>query len=176
MFFSSTEYSRCTNGSYVGSDPINSKKDPHYGWNLGTFCLSGYTDSVDDVYFKTVGNRIKLSFKLEQDINRLDGDSDVYIKHDKSGADGDFQIKTHDMGHGELLIKYTDEEGKTRVTEYANYLEALTIPGADTTINLFEEGDYEIHLDYAIMDEHGWDETSYYKLSFSYVLVYLKHL
>ncbi|WP_288270878.1 hypothetical protein [uncultured Bifidobacterium sp.] len=58
--------------NYVGSGSIGSK-DPHYGWNLGTFCLSGYTDTGDtsDIYLKTVGNKIKLSFKLEQDIKKL---------------------------------------------------------------------------------------------------------
>ncbi len=52
-FFESTIYSRQTKkNNYVGDTSIDSNDDPHYGWNLGTFCLSGFTDSIDDVYFK----------------------------------------------------------------------------------------------------------------------------
>lgn len=155
--------------NYVGNSAIGSK-DPHYGWNLGTFCLSGYTDTGDtsDIYLKTVGNRIKLSFKLEQDIKKLNGNSKLIIKSDKDGSDGIFQTAKHNMRHGELIIKYTDEKGESRITEYSNYLEALASPGADTTIKLFEEGDYEIHLDYAIEDQDGINSTTYYRTSFSF--------
>ena len=155
--------------NYVGSGSIGSK-DPHYGWNLGTFCLSGYTDTGDtsDIYLKTVGNKIKLSFKLEQDIKKLNGNSKLIIKSDKDGSDGIFQTPRHNMRHGELIVKYTDETGQSRITEYSNYLEALASPGADTTIKLFEEGDYEIHLDYAIEDQDGINSTTYYRTSFSF--------
>ncbi|MBQ6168533.1 MAG: hypothetical protein IJK30_01115 [Ruminococcus sp.] len=155
--------------NYVGSGSIGSK-DPHYGWNLGTFCLSGYTDTGDtsDIYLKTVGNRIKLSFKLEQDIKKLNGNNELVIKSDKDGSDGIFQTAKHNMRHGELIIKYTDEKGQSRITEYSNYLEALASPGADTTVKLFEEGDYEVHLDYAIEDQDGINSTTYYRTSFSF--------
>lgn len=155
--------------NYVGSGAIGSK-DPHYGWNLGTFCLSGYTDTGDtsDIYLKTVGNKIKLSFKLEQDIKKLNGNKELVIKSDKDGSDGIFQTPKHNMRHGELIVKYTDEKGQSRITEYSNYLEALASPGADTTIKLFEEGDYEVHLDYAIEDQDGINSTTYYRTSFSF--------
>ena len=155
--------------NYVGSGSIGSK-DPHYGWNLGTFCLSGYTDTGDksDIYLKTVGNKIKLSLKLEQDIKKLNGNSELIIKNDKDGSDGTFQTAKHNMRHGELIIKYTDEKGQSRITEYSNYLEALASPGADTTVKLFEEGDYEVHLDYAIEDQDGINRTTYYRTSFSF--------
>ena len=32
---------------YFGEELI-SKKDPHYGWELGNFFVSGYTDEVTD--------------------------------------------------------------------------------------------------------------------------------
>lgn len=155
--------------NYVGSGAIGSK-DPHYGWNLGTFCLSGYTDTGDtsDIYLKTVGNKIKLSFKLEQDIKKLNGNKELVIKSDKDGSDGIFQTPKHNMRHGELIVKYTDEKGQSRITEYSNYLEALASPGADTTIKLFEEGDYEVHLDYAIENQDGINSTTYYRTSFSF--------
>lgn len=159
---------RTKKNDYVGAVEIDSK-DPHYGWNLGAFCLSGYTDigDSDDIYLKTVGNKIKLSFNLEQDINCLNGNEELKIKSDKKGFDGNFKTKPHDMGHGELIVKYTNEEGVSRITEYSNYLEALAFPGADTTIQLFEEGDYEVHLDYAI-DQKGLKLTKYYRTSFEF--------
>lgn len=155
--------------NYVGSGAIGSK-DPHYGWNLGTFCLSGYTDTGDtsDIYLKTVGNKIKLSFNLEQDIKKLNGNSELVIKSDKDGSDGIFQTPKHNMRHGELIIKHTDEKGQSTIKEYSNYLEALASPGADTTVQLFEEGDYEVHLDYAIEDQDGINSTTYYRTSFSF--------
>jgi len=159
--------------NYAGSENIDSD-DPHYGWDLGKFCLSGYTDVGDseDVFLKTVGNRIKLSFKLDQDINNLPkkkgNKKPVYIAKDKNGSDEKFSIDQHNMKHGELIIKYTDPEGNYTFTKYSDYLKALVYPGADTTIQLFDEGDYEIHLNYAITDEDGIDETFYYRTEFCF--------
>ena len=170
FFYRDQDYAKATEkNNYVGSGTIGSK-DPHYGWNLGTFCLSGYTDTGDtnDIYLKTVGNKIKLSFKLEQDIKKLNGNNELVIKNDKDGSDGIFQTPRHNMRHGELIIKYTDEKGQSRITEYSNYLEALASPGADTTVKLFEEGDYEVHLDYAIEDQDGINSTTFYRTSFSF--------
>lgn len=169
-YYNTTDNTKSTKkNDYVGNDRIDSK-DPHYGWNLGSFCLSGYTDTGDtpDIYLKTVGNRIRLSYNLEQDITKLNGNADLEIARDKKDSDGNFQTKAHDMGHGELIIKHTDAEGKSRITEYSNYLEALAFPGADTNIQLFEEGDYEVHLDYAINDKKGLDSKTYYRTSFSF--------
>ena len=58
--------------NYAGSKTIDTK-DPHYGWDLGYFCLSGYTDKGDDddVYLKKVGNKVKLTFHLDQNIKKL---------------------------------------------------------------------------------------------------------
>ena len=73
------------------------------------------------------------------------------------------------MGRGELIIKYTAEDNSDQTVEYSNFLEALSSPGADTTIKLFEEGNYEVYLDYAITDTSGIkDSTSYYRTSFSF--------
>lgn len=169
-----SEYtSKTNNNDYKGKIEID-EDDPHYGWDLGAFCLSGYTDIGDspDVYLKTVGDKIKLSFQLEYDIDnlpKLKGHTKpVYIARDKNGSDAIFSIASHDMKHGELTIKYTDSEGKYTFTTYSDYLKSLAYPGADTTVQLFEEGDYEVHLNYAITDEDGIDETFYYRTSFSF--------
>ena len=155
--------------NYAGSETIDNK-DPHYGWDLGYFCLSGYTDKGDDdnVYLKKVGNKVKLTFRLDQDINSLNKNSDLVIESDKDGSDEEFKVFKHNMKHGELIIRHTDSENNTTEVNYSDYLAALASPGADTSIQLFEEGDYEVHLDYAITNKKGWDSTTYYKTSFKF--------
>lgn len=156
--------------NYAGSETI-SKDDPHYGWDLGYFCLSGYTDKgdSDDVYLKKVGNKVKLTFQLlQEDISKLDGNSDWKIASDKNGSDEEFKVPSHNMKHGELIIRHTDSENVTKEAKYSDFLAALASPGADTAIQLFEEGDYEVHLDYAITDYDGWDTTTYYQTSFKF--------
>ena len=55
------------------------------------------------------------------------------------------------MGRGTLIIRYTDERGVKHDPEiYTNYLEANAKTSADTVVKLFEEGDYEVALDYEI--------------------------
>lgn len=155
--------------NYAGSQTIT-KDDPHYGWDLGYFCLSGYTDKGDseDVYLKKVGNKVKLTFHLDQDIKKLNGNSDFKIESDKNGSDEEFKVPAHNMKHGELIIRHTDSENVAEEVKYSDYLAALASPGADTAIQLFEEGDYEVHLDYAITDYDGWDSTTYYQTSFKF--------
>lgn len=159
---------RTKNMTFTGNETID-KKDPHYGWNLGSFCLSGYTDKGDkkDVYLKKVGNQVRLSFRLNHDITQLNGDSDLQIASLKNGSDEAFRIPAHNMGRGELIIRHTDSENQTKEVKYSNFLEALASPGADTTVQLFEEGDYEVHLNYAI-NEKGPSKTRYYQTSFQF--------
>ena len=81
----------------------------------------------------------------------LHGDDDLSIADDKDGYDQYFQTEKTDMGRGALLIRYTDEKGVKHEPEiYTNYLEANAKTGADTVVKLFEEGDYEVALDYKI--------------------------
>ncbi len=165
-----SEYTKKTKkNNYAGSEGID-KKDPHYGWDLGYFCLSGYTDKGDseDVYLKKVGNKVKLTFHLDQNIKKLNGNGDLKIAVDKDGSDENFKVSSHNMKHGELIIHYTDSENVTEEAKYSDYLAALASPGADTSIQLFEEGDYEVHLNYAITDYDGINSTTYYQTSFKF--------
>lgn len=157
------------------------KNDPHYGWEMGSFCISGYTDKgdSDDIYLKSVGDKITLSYRLDQNIDMLNGKTELRVNKDEKGSDGEFQTLPHDMGRGELIVKFTDEKGNYKITEYTDYLSALVSPGADTIINLFEEGDYEVHLDYSIAKliqptvtanvlPENIKFVTYYKTSFSF--------
>ena len=165
------QYTIKTKGNnYSGKQTIN-KDDPHYGWDLGYFCLSGYTDKgdSDDVYLKKVGNKVKLTFHLDQDIKKLNGKGNLKIKSDKNGSDEEFKVLSHNMKHGELIIRHTNSENVNKEVKYSDYLAALASPGADTAIQLFEEGDYEVHLNYAITDDDALiNDTTYYQTSFKF--------
>ena len=131
-------------------------KDPHYGWELGQFFVSGYTretkdDNGNPVFLKNVGDQITLWFNLKQDINELNGDEILSIADENKGYDQFFQTPKIDMGRGTLIIRYTDEQGVKHDPEiYTNFLEANSTTSADTIVRLFEEGDYEVALDYKI--------------------------
>ena len=140
---------------YSGSSALDIK-DPHYGWQIGEFFVSGYTrDTKDDegtiVFLKNLGDQITLWFNLKQDIDALNGDSILSINEDSNGYDQYFQTAKTKMGRGTLIIRYTDEKGIKHDPEiYTNYLAANATTGADTVVKLFEEGDYEVALDYEV--------------------------
>lgn len=139
---------------YSGSKEIGIK-DPHYGWELGQFFVSGYTRETEKdstpVFLKNVEDQITLWFNLKQDINQLNEDDRLSINDDANGYDQYFQTAKTDMGRGALIIRYTDAQGVKHDPEvYTNYLEANATNSADTIVKLFEEGDYEVALDYEI--------------------------
>lgn len=139
---------------YSGSNAID-KDDPHYGWNLGTFVVNGYTRETshngNPVFLKNVGDKVTLWFTLTQDINNLNGKNALTISEDTNGYDQFFEIAQTNFKRGTLIIRYTDYEGNTHdPVIYTDFLAANAITGADTRVQLFEEGDYEVSLDYEI--------------------------
>ena len=139
---------------FDGSIPVD-KGDPHFGWELGTFIVNGYTRDTEDrgvpVFLKNVGDKVVLWFKLEQDITKLNGDSSLSIAEDTDGYDKYFEIDGTNFKHGTLIIQYTDKAGKRHTpVVYTDFLAANAKTGADTRVQLFEEGDYEVTLDYEI--------------------------
>lgn len=159
--------------SYSGEETIT-KDDAHYGWDLGNFFVSGYTDEVEGsdgnmVFLKNVGDKVTLWFRLNQDINKLNGNEKLSITDDGTGSDQYFETPTMDFGRGTLIIRYTDHNNvKAEPTIYTNYLEADTSIGADTKVQLFEEGDYEVALDYQITDDQLIDKTGHYRIFFKF--------
>ena len=150
-------------------------KDPHYGWTMGTFFVNGYTREVKDsisgapIFLKNVGDRVTLWFNLKQDINNLNGKSNLKINEDKNGYDQYFQTDKTNMRHGTLIIRYMDFEGvKHDPVIYMDYLAANARTGADTKVELFEEGDYEVALDYEIADTSGIDSYTDYQVFFTF--------
>lgn len=132
--------------------------DPHFGWSLGQFFISGYT-SVEQssegypVFLKTAGDKVRLSFCLEQDINALNGNSSLSVNEDTNGSDTAFGIPKTNFGRGTLIVRQTNYQNETMEPQiYTDYLVGIE-QGADTEVHLFEEGEYEVSLNYEIKDD-----------------------
>lgn len=158
---------------YSGSEVIDNK-DPHFGWDIGTFFVNGYTRETTDlqgkpVFLKNVGDRVTLWFNLKQDINCLNGNDKLTINEDENGYDQYFEIGATNFKRGTLIIRYTDHEGaKHNPIIYTDYLAANARTGANTKVELFEEGDYEVALNYEIKDSSGVNICTNYRISFEF--------
>lgn len=157
---------------YYGEENI-AKNDIHYGWDLGNFFISGYTDKrvSDDevVLLKNVGDKVTLWFNLSQNIDALNGQNNLFISSDSSAFDQYFETPKTDFGKGTLIIRYTDyNNNKSEPQIYTNYLEANTSFGADTKVQLFEEGDYEVALDYEVTKDELIDIKGHYRIFFKF--------
>lgn len=161
---------------YSGETPIE-KGDAHYGWELGNFFVSGYTEkivkedpSTNVVFLKNVNDEITLWFKLAQNIDALNSNTKLSITADPKGFDQYFQTPTMDFERGTLIIRKTDHNNvKEDLQYYTNYLEANVVVGADTKVQLFEEGDYEVALDYQVTnDQLLIDKVGHYRISFNF--------
>ena len=158
---------------YSGEEAIDTD-DPHYGWNLGNFFVSGYTDEIagpdgNVVFLKNVGDKVTLWFNLGQNISALNGKDNLSITADTEGYDQYFETPRMNFGRGVLIIRYTDHNNiQSKPTIYTNYLEANATVGADTKVQLFEEGDYEVALDYQITNNQLIDQISHYRIFFKF--------
>lgn len=154
---------------YMGDTPVNAghdtgysesasidREDPHFGWDLGRFYVTGYTQGPDSlsggnpVFLKNAGDTVALWFRLEQEIDCLNGNRDLVIDQDKNGCDTYFGIPKTDFGRGTLVIRHIDHQNHPgEPVIFTDYLSALQ-SGAETQVYLFEEGDYEVALNYSL--------------------------
>lgn len=153
FYFDHAQYAGDDDG-FCDLTPITSD-NVHYGWRLGRFAVSGFT-RVDEenydapVFLKNAGDEVKLSFILEQDINKLNGDSMLTINND-IGYDELFGVPETNFGKGALIIQKRDYQNSvSEPTVYTDYLSGKT-KGAETDVELCEEGDYEVALDYSLL-------------------------
>lgn len=157
------------------------KSDPHYGWELGRFYVSGFSEakSADWEHFtflKTVGDNLELHFELAQDIDMLNSDKHLTINADMGGYDKEYGIPMTDFGRGCLVVYFTDyQNNRHERVMYTDFLKAKMNGKADTVISLNEEGDYEVILDYEIKQDKYTLGTSIinssfhdYKLAFTF--------
>lgn len=144
---------------YFGTQEMVQGKDPHYGWKLGQFRVGGYTEVRTDssgniVVLKNVGDQVVLWFDLFYSLDCLNNNPALSIESDSAGHDQFFQTPTQDFGRGALIIRKTDYNNHIgEPVVYKNYLEAVATVGANTIVDLFEEGDYEVALDYAVRND-----------------------
>lgn len=141
--------------------------DPHFGWELGKFYVSGYTRATNTetecpIFLKNAGDTVTLWFSLKQDIKCLNGDDMLSLSDDSNGFDKYFEIKKTDFGKGTLVIRHTDYQNNKGAPQiYTDYLSANISKDADVKVKLFEEGDYEVALNYEIREDNldifGWN-------------------
>ena len=126
-------------------------------------------DDGSVVFLKNVGDKVTLWFNLAQDINSLNGNGDLTITSDSEGYDQYFETPRTDFGKGALIIRYTDyNNNKSEPQIYTNYLKANTSFGADTKVQLFEEGDYEVALNYEVTEDGFIDSEGHYRIFFKF--------
>lgn len=155
--------------SFSGEEAIDAK-DIHYGWDLGNFLVSGFTQKTTDesgnpVFLKNVGDKVTLGFRLKQNINALNGDEKLKITSIKKASDRDFETETTNFGCGALIVQYTNYTNeKTKPLLYTDYLSSIAKQEADTFIQLCEEGDYEVALDYEVTKDELVDKVGRYRI------------
>lgn len=144
-----------TDDGYSKDDALT-EKDPHYGWSLGRFYVTGFTNIQREgnkvTFLKTAGDDIKLKFRLDQEIDQLNGDKALTINDDSNGYDQRFGITKSDtgFGRGTLIIRQTDYQNNESAPQvFVNYLDGVQ-KDAETDVSSFAEGDYEVVLDYEI--------------------------
>lgn len=159
-----------TNKGYTGTKTIG-KDDPHYSWEIGYFTVTDFTKVIDQdvpVFLKEIGDNPTLSFNLIQDISKLNDDESLSIAEDAKGYDQYFQTPPTNFKHGALIVKYTNEQNESRTNIYTDFLAASATTGADTRIQLYEEGDYEIALDYKIKKDSLLNSYTDYRIFFKF--------
>ena len=143
---------------YKGEEKIK-ENDAHFNWTIGKFFVDGFTsvvkeDAESPVFLKNVGDTVTLWFSLEQDIDKLNNNDNLSISKDYNGSDEYFGVPKTDFGRGTLIIRKTDyTNAKEDPIVYTDYLAATASPDANTEVELFEEGDYEVALDYEIKND-----------------------
>ncbi len=140
---------------YSGEEIIK-EGDPHFNWKIGEFFVDGYTSvtkSDDDapIFLKNVGDKVQLWFHLQQNIDKLNGDENLSVSEDSNGSDVYFSVPKTNFKRGALIIQKTGyNNAKEEPVVYVDYLAAKTSKDADTEVEMCEEGDYEVALDYEL--------------------------
>ena len=143
--------------------------DPHKGWSLGSFFVDGFSSMSKSnlnayekemtVYLKNAGDELSFGFKLDQNINKLNGNSQLKIADDHKVVQDcwvDDPYIQGDFHHGVLIVVHTDYQGEQTITTYRDFLKGKSV-GANTEVQLFEEGDYRVILCYEIYKDTAWN-------------------
>ena len=178
VYFLGTVVNTGKDNGYSGSKEID-EKDPHYNWTLGRFYMKGFSRVMPNqadgtpVFLKTVGDKVALNFELYQDIDHLNGQRKMTISEDMDGYDKYFKIdkEKNGFGRGALIVKHVNFQNNEKIPSvYTDFLAARKLGTTDTTVELFEEGDYEVALDYEINNPGLLNKPSYtnYRIYFKF--------
>ena len=167
---------------YFNSSPVNAgnkdgykerntitEKDIHYGWEIGQFYMNGYSSVTHDVngdvvFLKNAGDVVTLNFNLLYDISCLNGNKQLSVNDQKDGFDEELQSAETVFGTGALYIVQTDCQNQSKIKAlHKNFLSKFD----NEVVQVFEEGDYLVVLDYQIRKDNfdiwGWKPfPSYY--------------
>lgn len=164
-----------TDTGYTKSNSIG-VNDAHFGWRLGRYMMSGFTRVSSDtkgnpIFIKTLGDKVTLWFELEQDITRLNDNENLFINEDSNGYDEYFGIPRTNFGKGTMITRHRDYQNSlSDPVIYTDFLAAKESYGANTKVEFFEEGDYEVTLDYEISSKTMAVMNKYdnYRIRFSF--------
>lgn len=164
-----------TDTGYTQSNSIG-VNDVHFGWRLGRFMMSGFTRVSDDtkgnpIFIKTLADKVTLWFELEQEIARLNNNESLFINEDSNGYDEYFGVSRTNFGKGTMITRHRDYQNSlSDPVIYTDFLAAKESYGANTKVEFFEEGDYEVTLDYEISSKTLAVMNKYdnYRIRFSF--------
>ena len=146
--------------------------DPHFSKSIGDFYINGYTSEEfkdgDLVLLKKPGDKITLWFELTENIDCLFGNEKLSIAYDTDNNDTNFNYEGNEFKRGCLIIKQENKQGGKRIIPYTDFLSACSTATANTKVNLFEEGDYEVALNYEINKDEIIDKRTSYRISFKF--------
>ena len=84
-------------------------------------------------------------------LNKCFDNKDISVLYTDTGSDGGFETpELCNFGKGTLFVRKKDKSGEHHDYFYTNFLEANAVKGPNTRIDLNEEGEYEIALDYQL--------------------------
>lgn len=150
-----TLYNTGKDNGFSKQDPID-EDDVHNGWELGVFSLGGYikvdeTDKENPVFIKNTNDKVELFFNLKQDISKLNGIETLAISSDTNGYDKQLNVDKTDFGYGALIVKRDNplNSAEKPITTF-NFLSESAKKGTDIKAHEFDEGIYDVSLDYEI--------------------------
>lgn len=171
-----TLYNTGKDNGFSKQDPIG-ENDVHNGWELGNFTVGGYievdtSDKDNPVFMKNANDKIELFFNLKQDISKLNGKETLAISSDANGYDKKLNVDKTDFGYGALIIKRDNplNSAEKPITTF-NFLSETAKKGTDIKAHEFDEGIYDVSLDYEIKNsEKTFAAYTNYKIAFRFTV------
>ena len=107
---------------------------------------------LSPIFLKKIGDKITLSFDLQQNIKKLNNNDNFQIASIKNANLVNPTLKGKINGLGTLVVQMKEPSGKLEKAKvYKNYLSGVN-KNANTEVITLEEGDYHAVLCYAIDD------------------------